>query len=100
MMSKSYIYRLSRLLFAASLTLQLTGCNDDMVVADDDQRVLFTTSLPGQMTTRSAKDDYQTRMGAYKAVSEAYEFTVGMYQAGSLIGESLYHPVAGGMQER
>lgn len=95
MMSKSYIYRLSRLLFAASLTLQLTGCNDDMVVADDDQRVLFTTSLPGQMTTRSAKDDYQTQMGAYKAVSEAYEFTVGMYQAGSLIGESLYHPVAG-----
>ena len=95
MMSKSYIYRLSRLLLAASLTLQLTGCNDDMVVADDDQRVLFTTSLPGQMTTRSAKDDYQTRMGAYKAVSEAYEFTVGMYQAGSLIGESLYHPVAG-----
>lgn len=95
MMSKSYIYRLSRLLFAASFTLQLTGCNDDMVVADDDQRVLFTTSLPGQMTTRSAKDDYQTQMGAYKAVSEAYEFTVGMYQAGSLIGESLYHPVAG-----
>ena len=95
MMSKSYIYRLSRLLFAASFTLQLTGCNDDMVVADDDQRVQFTTSLPGQMTTRSAKDDYQTRMGAYKAVSEAYEFTVGMYQAGSLIGESLYHPVAG-----
>lgn len=94
-MSKNYRYITSLLLLAASLMVSLAGCsNDDQPAAPEQERVMFTTSIPGVMTTRSARDDYQTQMGAYKAVADEYEFTVGMYESGALIAQSLYQPVA------
>ena len=78
------------------LLLSLTGCNDKIGGADDNREsVLFTTSLPGGLTTRSAMTDWQAQMGAYRAVNESYEFTVGMYEGGHRIGESVYKPKAG-----
>ena len=92
-MSKSYIYRLSGLLMALVL---LTGCNESLVSdAAEQEQVMFYTALPGGMMTRSARTDFEERMDGYKAVTGAYEFTVGMYESGNLVGQSVYKPVAG-----
>ena len=56
---------------------------------------MFYTALPGGMMTRSARTDFEERMDGYKAVTEAYEFTVGMYESGNPVGQSVYKPVAG-----
>lgn len=95
-MSKNHIYIVSLLLLAASLMLSLTGCNDELPAVDDTEEVMFSTSIPGvTKATRSEREDYQAQMGAYKAVRDAYEFTIGMYESsGTLVGQSIYQPVA------
>ena len=83
------------------LVISMASCSelfDDLFPSDkaEAEVVMFTTSIPNTSVTRSAKSDYETAMGAYKAVNEAYEFTVGMYtNDGSLIGTSIYQPVDG-----
>jgi hypothetical protein len=83
------------------LVVLLTSCSellDDLFSNDkaETEVVMFSTSIPNTSVTRSAKSDYETAMGAYKAVNEAYEFTIGMYSDnGSLIGTSIYQPIAG-----
>ena len=83
------------------LVISMASCSelfDDLFPSDkaEAEVVMFSTSIPNTSVTRSAKSDYETAMGAYKAVNEAYEFTVGMYtDNGSLIGTSIYQPVAG-----
>ena len=95
-MKKSCIFNLTGWLMTACLMLPLSGCSDKLSGgADGAESVLFTTSLPGALTTRSAMSDWQEQMDAYKAVSEAYEFTVGMYGSGTLVAEGVYQPKAG-----
>ena len=83
------------------LVISMASCSelfDDLFPSDkaEAEVVMFTTSIPNTSVTRSAKSDYETAMGAYKAVNEAYEFTIGMYtNDGSLIGTSIYQPVDG-----
>ena len=83
------------------LVISMASCSelfDDLFPSDkaEAEVVMFTTSIPNTSVTRSAKSDYETAMGAYKAVNEAYEFTVGMYtNDGSLIGTSIYQPIDG-----
>lgn len=83
------------------LVISMASCSelvDDLFPSDkaEAEVVMFTTSIPNTSVTRSAKSDYETAMGAYKAVNEAYEFTVGMYtNDGNLIGTSIYQPVDG-----
>lgn len=95
-MKKNLIHKIIRLLPMSLMLLSLTGCNDKLGGdAGEQETILFSTSLPGGMTTRSAMTEWQAQMGAYRAVSESYEFTVGMYEAGNLIGQSLYKPKNG-----
>ena len=98
-MIRRYIYQLSQFLFTICLTCTLMGCSEAIRdffsgdIAEGDE-VTFTTALPSAPTTRSAKSDYETEMEAYKAVNEAYEFTVEMYQSdGTSIGTGTYQPV-------
>ena len=91
-MNKSCI----KYLLTALMMLPLTGCNDKLGGNEDNaESVLFTTAISGGMTTRSAKSDWQEQMGAYKAVNEAYEFTIGMYESGNPVAEGVYKPKAG-----
>ena len=87
----------------ACMAVSLSSCREtfENLFSDDievGEEVMFTTSLPSVSVTRSAKSDYETQMGAYKAVTDAYEFTVGMYleDDGSLVGEGVYTPSTGG----
>lgn len=87
----------------ACMVVSLSSCREtfENLFSDDievGEEVMFTTSLPSVSVTRSAKSDYETQMGAYKAVTDAYEFTVGMYleDDGSLVGEGVYTPSTGG----
>lgn len=81
------------------LVLSQTGCSETVedFFSDsitDGEEVLFTTALPSASVTRSAQE-YSQQMAAYKAVSEAYEFTIEMYSPGDkLEGTSIYRPVA------
>ncbi|UKK50940.1 fimbrillin family protein [Prevotella sp. E13-17] len=99
-MNINRLYSLSHMLLMASLVISLTSCSEwlDDIFSDSSagqEEVLFTTAIPNTTTTRSAKSDYETAMGAYQPVNEAYEFTIGMYAAdGTLIGTSIYQPVA------
>ena len=69
----------------------LTGCNESLVSdAAEQEQVMFYTALPGGMMTRSARTDFEESMDGYKAVTGAYEFTVGMYESGNLVGQSVY----------
>ena len=91
-MNKSCI----KYLLTALMMLPLTGCNDKLGGNEDNaESVLFTTALPGGLTTRSARTDWQEQMGAYKAVNEAYEFTIGMYESGNPVAQGVYKPKAG-----
>lgn len=89
---------LYRTLFTG-LALWLTGCSSPLEVTDPDaiapgEAVMFTTALPQAPATRSARDEYNDRMAAYKAVTDDYEFTVQMYSAGdNLVGSGTYRPV-------
>ena len=100
-MNRNYLYKLSQLVLMVTFILGMTGCDEGFVNLfsediSEGEEVMFSTSIPRTSVTRSAKSDYETAMGAYKAVNEAYEFTVGMYtDDGSLIGTSVYQPVAG-----
>ena len=95
-MKMNLIHKIIRLLPVTCILLSLTGCNDKLGGDTGEQEtILFSTSLPGGLTTRSAMTDWQAQMGAYRAVSESYEFTVGMYEAGNLIGQSIYKPKNG-----
>ena len=50
----------------ACLMLPLSGCSDKLSGgADGAESVLFTTSLPGALTTRSAMSDWQEQMDAF-----------------------------------
>ena len=87
----------------ACMAVSLSSCREtfENLFSDDieeGEEVMFTTSLPSVPITRSAKSDYDTQMGAYKAVNDAYEFTVAMYleDDGSLVGEGVYTPSTGG----
>lgn len=93
----NYIYKLSQLVLMISFAFSLTSCRetfDDLFSSDiaEGEEVMFTTSLPGASVTRSTLEDYNTQMAAYKTVSEAYEFTIGMYAESSAapIGSSIY----------
>lgn len=53
---------------------------------------MFTTSLPSASVTRTTLAEYESQMAAYKTVTEAYEFTIGMYKDDSTdpIGSGVY----------
>ncbi len=94
-MNKSYIYKFCYLLPAVML-LSFAACSDGIKGGEDhDESVLFTTAVPGALTTRSARSDWQEQMDSYKAVNDAYEFTVGMYEEGNLIAQGVYQPKTG-----
>ena len=87
----------------ACLVMSVVSCREtiESIFGDDiaeGDEVMFTTSLPSVAVTRSDKDDYQKAMDAYQAVSEAYEFTIGMYQKGitDSIGTAVYQPSTDG----
>lgn len=93
----NYIYKLSQLVLMISFAFSLTSCRetfDDLFSSDiaEGEEVMFTTSLPSASVTRSTLEDYNTQMAAYKTVSEAYEFTIGIYAESSAapIGSSIY----------
>ena len=81
-------YRILQLLMTACLALSMTSCRETLesIFSDDiaeGDEVMFTTSLPNVAVTRTAKENYETEMNAYKAVNKAYEFTVEMYEKGN-----------------
>ena len=95
---KKYIFNI-----IAVMAFALTGCREEVaapVVADEGiqagEAVLFTTFVPGDVTTRTAKSDFDERMAAFKAVSDDYDFTVTMYQEGVAepLGSGNYKPTA------
>lgn len=95
-MNIKLIYRFFHFLMATCLVFLTASCNDlgdNALWNENREEVLFTTALPSLPTTRSAQSDYENQMAAYKAVSDKYEFTVGMYSGDNhLEGTSTYYP--------
>ena len=69
----------------------LLGCNsDDWTWLDGDgdiergSQVVFTTLVPEVGTaSRTAKEEWEERVGAYKAVNHEYTFTIAMFKEGN-----------------
>ena len=99
-MKINYLNKLSQLALMTTFILMMTGCTEALsnFFSDDieeGEEVLFTTALPSVATTRTTEAEYIEQMSAYKAVTEAYEFTVKMYEGGNVVGTSTYKPAGG-----
>ena len=85
------------------LVLAVAGCKDDLQLSADGigehEAVTFTTYVPGNGMTRAEKSDaqkaFETRMGAYRAVEDDYEFTIEMYEedVAEALGTGTYKPL-------
>ena len=82
------------------MALFMTSCREtfDDLFSDEikeGEEVMFTTSLPSASMTRATEEEtaYRNKMKAYKAVTEGYEFNIGMYDSNGLIDTtSIYKP--------
>ena len=99
-MKINYLNKLLQLALMTTFILMMTGCTEALsnFFSDDieeGEEVMFTTALPSVATTRTTEAEYIEQMSAYKAVTEAYEFTVKMYEGGNVVGTSTYKPAGG-----
>jgi hypothetical protein len=101
MKNNKIIYRLWQLALMACMAVSLSSCREtfENLFSDDieeGEEVMFTTSLPSVAVTRATEAEFNKQMSAYTAVSEAYEFTIGMYVQGekTAIGTGTYQPAS------
>lgn len=102
-MLKRYLY----IFIVAMFTAVFGGCSDEIVqpVIEENgeiaagERIMFTSFVPQNSMTRSAKEDFQTQIKeSYKAVNRKYAFTVKMYKknptdaTSSLVETAYYRP--------
>lgn len=86
------------------LLLALTGCSDviDTIFGggiDEGDAVAFTTLVPDvKHDTRSAKEEWQREVNAYKAVNREYTFDIEMWKQGdkTATAQSQYCPIVDG----
>ena len=84
-----------------ALLLALTGCSDviDTIFGggiDEGDAVAFTTLVPDvKHDTRSAKEEWQREVSAYKAVNREYTFDIEMWKQGdkTATAQSQYCPI-------
>lgn len=92
---------LLHILSLLALPLVLTGCSDaiDVLFGDgieEGDAVAFTTLVPDvKHDTRSAKDEWQREVSAYKAVNREYTFDIEMWKQGdkAATAHSTYSPI-------
>lgn len=85
-----------------ALLLALTGCSDVIDVLfgggiEEGDAVAFTTLVPDiQHDTRSAREEWQNEVSAYKAVQHDYTFDIEMWKQGdkTVTAQSQYCPIA------
>ncbi|MGN1255494.1 MAG: hypothetical protein ACI4T9_13010 [Prevotella sp.] len=98
MFVRKHIVHIISLCFLALLTVVISACTDTLSEDShqDANRITFTTYVPGAPVTRAAKDDYETEMDAYKAVTSAYDFTIEMFKEGAddAVGSAAYAPIS------
>ena len=102
-MLKRYLY----IFIVAMFTAVFGGCSDEIVqpVIEENgeisagERILFTSFVPQNSMTRSAKGEFQTQIkNSYKAVNRKYAFTVKMYKknptdaTSAEVGTATYRP--------
>lgn len=88
----------------AVLLLTLTACSDAIDVLfgggiEEGDAVAFTTLVPDvKHDTRSAKEEWQREVRAYKAVNRAYTFDIEMWKQGdkTATAQSQYCPIVDG----
>lgn len=78
------------ILYLLAIILLMTGCRERFNLPQGDgdieagEKVMFTTLVPdASPTTRTAKDDWETKVNAYKPVQLDYEFTIEMWKEGA-----------------
>ena len=92
-------------LFRIFLLLALAACRREVSPVEEGvirsgEPVQFTTLLPGKAATKAdptpEETAFRTRMGLYKAVGDAYSFTVEMYQkdVAEALGSAAYVPAS------
>jgi len=90
---------LSRIL----LLTALVACQREVPLFEEGEirpgeAVVFTTLMPGKTDTKATDEEtaFNTRMGQYKAVADAYSFSVEMYEEGIdyALGSATYVPAS------
>lgn len=82
------------------VVMTMTSCSDtfDAIFGGDGieegETVMFTTLVPDIPTTRTAREEWNKKVAAYKAVNHEYTFKVDMYRSGDddPLASSFYMP--------
>lgn len=87
---------------ASILAFLLTSCSDIIDTfsggeIEQGEAVVFSTMVPDiDLNSRSAKDEWESKVRSYKAVQHEYKFNVEMWKEGETeaTGTSIYEPVS------